>query len=95
MKKEKQNLINKNYKHNNKENNIERPIKVDICRMRVPVHRKTFITLEEAAELTGIGQSKLKEISNDDNCDFVLWNGKKRLFKREKLIKYLENQFSI
>ena len=94
MTKENKNMINRNYKCNSKEN-IERPIKVDICRMRVPTHKKTFITLEEAAELTGIGQSKLKEISNDDDCEFVLWNGKKRLFKREKLIKYLENQFSI
>lgn len=38
---------------------------------------------------------KLREISDDENCKFVLWNGKKRLIKRKKLEEYLDNCYSI
>ena len=61
----------------------------------VPITEKILLTLEEAALLTGIGQNKLREISNEDNCSFVLWNGNKRMFKREKLITFLNAAFSI
>ena len=50
---------------------------------------------EEAASYTGIGVNKLREISNDEKCDFVLWNGSRRLFKREKLESYLNAAYSI
>lgn len=61
----------------------------------IPVAEKVLLTLEEAALLTGIGQNKLREISNGEDCPFVLWNGSKRMFKREKLISYLSSAFSI
>ena len=31
----------------------------------------------------------------DEYCPFVLWNGAKRLIKREKLDKYLAEMYSI
>lgn len=61
----------------------------------VPIAEKILLTLEEAAILTGIGQNKLREISNREDCPFVLWNGSKRMFKREKLVNYLCSAFSI
>lgn len=61
----------------------------------VPIQDKVLLTLEEAAAYTGIGQNKLRDLSNEDSCTFVLWNGGKRMFKRNKLIGYLENNFSI
>ena len=61
----------------------------------LPLWRKPILTLIEAADYTGIGRHKLVEISNDDDCDFVLWNGAKRMFKREKLEAFLNNAFSI
>ena len=61
----------------------------------VPITEKILLTLEEAALLTGIGQNKLREISNGNNCPFVLWNGSKRMFKREKLVSFLNTVFSI
>ena len=45
---------------------------------RVPLWKKMNLTVEEAAEYSGIGVSKIKEISNQKNCPFVLWNGTKR-----------------
>lgn len=56
---------------------------------------KPFLTLTEAAKYTGVGQHKLSELSDDPRCEFVFWVGKKRMFKREKLVEYLSNAFSI
>ena len=61
----------------------------------IPVWKKVNLTVEEAAAYTGVGMTKLREISDSDQCEFVLWNGRKRLFKLEKLDEYLENRFSI
>ena len=38
---------------------------------------------------------KLREMSDSEYCPFVLWNGAKRLIKREKLDKYLAEMYSI
>ena len=53
----------------------------------VPIWEKTNLTLEEAAAYSGIGINKLREITNNDRCDFVLWVGTKRLIKRKQLDK--------
>jgi excisionase family DNA binding protein len=56
---------------------------------------KPLLSVSEAAVLTGIGKHKLYEMSEDPNCVFVLWNGSKRMFKREKLVQYLMSAYSI
>jgi excisionase family DNA binding protein len=61
----------------------------------VPLWEKSNLTLKEAAEYTGIGINKLRDISNGDNCPFVLWVGGKRLLKRKQLDEYLAKSFSI
>ena len=61
----------------------------------VPIWEKSNLTLEEAAVYSGIGQAKLRELSNDENCSFVLWNGTKRLLKRKKLDEFIERAYSI
>lgn len=61
----------------------------------IELTEKCLLTLEEAALYTGLGQNKLRELSNDEQCDFVLWNGAKRMFKREKLKAYLYSAYSI
>ena len=57
---------------------------------RVPLWKKMNLTVEEAAEYSGIGVSKIKETSNQKNCPFVLWNGTKRLIKRKQFEIILE-----
>lgn len=59
------------------------------------IDKKVLLSLDEAAEYTGLGMHKLREISNSDGCSFVLWNGSKRMFKREKLLDYLNKEYSI
>lgn len=49
----------------------------------VPVWKKCMLSLEEAVAFTGIGRDRLLELSDQDNCDFVIWSGRKRLFKRK------------
>jgi hypothetical protein len=61
----------------------------------VPISEKWLLTLEEAAQYTGLGIQKLRNISDSDNCDFVLWNGSKRMLKREKLKEFLNRMYSV
>lgn len=61
----------------------------------VPIDKKTCLTLNEASAYSGIGINKLRKLSDSQNCDFVLWNGTKRLIKRTRLDAFLENSYSI
>ena len=61
----------------------------------VPIWEKTNLTLEEAAAYSGIGINKLREITNNDRCDFVLWVGTKRLIKRKQLDEFIEQCYSL
>lgn len=58
--------------------------------VQIPVWEKSNLTLEEAAAYSGIGINKLRKITNEKDCPFVLWNGTKRLIKKKKLDEYLE-----
>jgi len=61
----------------------------------VPIWEKSNLTLEEAAAYSGIGINKLRDLSNREDCEFVLWVGSKRLIKRRLLDQFLERCFSI
>ena len=61
----------------------------------VPIWEKVNLTLEEAAAYSNIGVNKLRQITDDRNCRFVLWVGSKRLIKRKGLDEYINNTYSI
>lgn len=61
----------------------------------VPLWEKVTLTLYEAVAYSGIGIAKLREITDERGCKFVLWNGNKRLIKRRLLDEYLEKSYSI
>ena len=63
--------------------------------INVPVWEKANLTLEEAAAYFGVGINKLREITNDDKCKFILWVGNKRLIKRKQCEIYLNSAYSI
>jgi len=71
----------------------ERSLKM--IKKEVPVWEKSNLTLEEAAAYSGIGIHKLRELSDKEDCEFVLWVGTKRLLKRRKLDEYIERAYSI
>lgn len=61
----------------------------------VPIWEKAALTIEEAAAYTGIGENKLRELTQSDDCDYVIWVGNKRLIKRKKFEEYLDKVYSI
>lgn len=61
----------------------------------VPIWQKVNLTIKEASALFGVGENKIREITEDDNCPFVLWVGSKRLIKRRLFESYLDKQYSI
>lgn len=61
----------------------------------VPIWEKSTLTIEEAALYSGIGRNKLRQLTDDDNCPFVLWIGSKRLIKRKLLDEHIEKMFSL
>ena len=62
---------------------------------QVPIWQMSNLTLEEAAAYSGIGINKIREITNDERCKFVLWIGNKRLIKRRLFDAYIEQTYSI
>ena len=61
----------------------------------MPIKDKYGLSVDEAAEYFGIGRKKIRELSDREDCPFVLWVGGKRLIKRNAFEKYCEERFSI
>lgn len=56
----------------------------------IPMWEKLNITVEEAAAYSGVGIHRIRELMNENDCDFVLRVGRKKtLIKRVKFEKYL------
>ena len=66
-----------------------------MVKQKVPIWKKSNLTLQEAAQYSGIGINKLRQLSETEDCPFVLWNGSKRLIKRLELDKYINKAYSI
>lgn len=64
-------------------------------RKDIPIWCKSNLTIEEAAKYFNIGENKLREISDNSNCEFVLYVGTKKLIKRIKFEKYLDEEYSL
>ena len=61
----------------------------------IPLWERVTISIEEAAAYSGIGRDKLRALTEEEDCDYVLWVGKRRMIKRIKFEKYLNNSYSI
>ena len=61
----------------------------------VPIWERTLLTVNQAADLTGIGTTRLRHIAATPRTDLVVWVGSRMMFKRKKLEEYLENTVSI
>ena len=62
----------------------------------VPVWQKVNLTLEEAASYFNIGINKLRQMTDNRECEkYVLWVGNRRLIKRIPFESYLQNEYSI
>lgn len=61
----------------------------------IPFWEKAAMTLDEASAYSSISVNKLREITDDEKCPFVLYVGSKRLVKRKLFENYLESAYSI
>lgn len=52
-------------------------------KQEVPIWEKANLTIDEAAAYFGIGTNKLREITSNPDCEFVIRVGAKRLIKRK------------
>ena len=69
--------------------------KGEMTMKEVPIWEKINLTIEEAAALSNIGLGKLREITNDPRCPFVLCIGRKKLIKRKEFTDYLSKRLEI
>ena len=68
---------------------------VSDMKKELPIWEKSNLTLEEASAYFGIGINKLRDMTNDRNCKYVIWRGNKRLIKRKLFDEYFEKTYSI
>ncbi len=61
----------------------------------VPIWERSLLTINEAADYTGIGVNKLRRLAEKRNSNLVIWVGSRKMFKRRKLDEYLDNAVSI
>lgn len=61
----------------------------------IPLWQKYTLTVEEASRYFRIGQTKLRRlISENEDADFILWNGNRPQIKR-KLFEEFVDQLSV
>ena len=61
-------------------------------KIEIPIWNKQNLTLEEASKYSQIGIDKLRTITDDEDCNFVLWIGnRKRLIKRKLFDEYINS----
>ena len=61
----------------------------------VPIWEKVTLTLEEAAEYSNIGINKIRFLSNNPRCNWVIYVGKKRLIKRREFEKFISENVEL
>lgn len=69
--------------------------RIDKMKQNVPVWEKITMTVEEAAEYSSIGINKIRELSSDPRCNFVIYIGKKRLIKRKEFEKFIADNVEL
>lgn len=62
----------------------------------IPIWEKYTLTVDEAAEYFRIGRNKLRKIiSENEDADFILWNGTRPQIKRKKFENYIDKIYVI
>ena len=61
----------------------------DYMKQEIPIWEKANLTIVEASKYSNIGQNKLSELMKAPKCPFVLYVGRKKLVKRKKYKKFI------
>ena len=56
----------------------------------IPIWHKLNLTIEEASAYSGIGINKLRAITDEPGCNFVLTKGTHKLIKRKQFEEYID-----
>lgn len=67
-------------------------------KLEVPIWERFLLTVKEASIYFNIGENKLQKITNDymeSDYKFVIQNGGRKMIKREKFEKFLNDASSI
>ncbi|MCR5593356.1 MAG: transposase [Saccharofermentans sp.] len=61
----------------------------------VRISEKVILSLSEASAYSGIGIHKLQRLASEPGCDFVIYVGSRKCYKRKKLEEFLEKSEAI
>lgn len=56
----------------------------------VPIWHKSNLTIDEAVGYSGIGRERLRKLTSQEECPFVLHIGNRRMIKRRIFDEYIE-----
>ena len=71
------------------------PRKKDGSHIQVPIWEKTRITLHEATAYSGIGLLKLRNMTKEPDCDYVMWIRSQKMIIRRKFDDFINRAQSI
>ena len=58
---------------------------------QIPFWERYTMSVEEAAAYFRVGENKLRKlISEDNDADYILWNGNRPQIKRKKFEEYID-----
>lgn len=61
----------------------------------VEIKDKLNLTIEEAAAYGNIGINKIRKMTEEPSCPFVLYIGSRKVIKRKAFERYLEKAYKI
>ncbi len=65
-------------------------------KLYIPIYHKVCLTFEEAAAYSNIGIGKLRKLTSDPRCPFVLHVGQgKRVIKRKEFEEYISKNIEL
>lgn len=70
---------------------IEKLKECEEMKKEVPIADKYTLTVEEAAAYFNIGESRIREITDNNSLDLIVMVGAKRLIKRKKMEEYIDS----
>lgn len=79
---------------------VEQQEDEEYCQMREELKQQLFdkameSLTEKQRKYLLLGRDKLREMTNREDCPFILWNGSKRLIKRRAFDEYILKAYSI
>ncbi|MDO5402357.1 MAG: excisionase [Eubacteriales bacterium] len=66
-----------------------------MIKYEVPIWEKLTLTIDEAAAYSNIGVNKIRKMTEEPKCPFIVFVGNKKLIKRKEFEKYVNSKLSL